>query len=226
MPFSQDIKDFLNEKIKKSAVCCSAAFHAAVNAMPPFLLDECCTSSYLAGIFCAFGTATEPSKRFHLSITAPAEIAEDVYDLFPDWIKPLRTVRKGKTVFYYGSSAGIEDFLTYIGACKFSLEVMRNTVLKNVRSESNRLSNAEYANIARSTAASASVTSAIAILRKASAFDKLPPELIETAKMREKYPDLSLKDLCLCFSPPLSKSGLSHRLKRIVQAAEKYTDTE
>jgi len=106
---------------------------------------------------------------------------------------------------------------------KFALEVMEKEVIKNVRYKENRKSNAELANIDRAATAAAEQTRAIRLLRERGAFNAMSEELVLTAKLREENPFMPLGELCKVFSPPISKSGLSHRLKRIMEEADKLS---
>ncbi|WP_367926375.1 DNA-binding protein WhiA [uncultured Ruthenibacterium sp.] len=132
---------------------------------------------------------------------------------------PKITRRRGSNVLYFKASEQIEDMLTYMGASNCSLELMNLKVYKDIRNKANRITNCETANIDKIVCASARTLQAIQYLREVGALDTLPEQLKVAAKYREEYPDLPLKELALQFDPPLSKSGLSHRMKKIEQTA-------
>ena len=96
---------------------------------------------------------------------------------------------------------------------------MNLKVYKDIRNKANRITNCETANIDKIVSASGKTMAAIRYLRENDSFETLPESLKTAAVYREEYPDLPLKELALQFDPPLSKSGLSHRLKKIEQAA-------
>ena len=97
---------------------------------------------------------------------------------------------------------------------------MNLKVYKDFRNKANRITNCETANIDKTVSASGQTLEAIAYLKKRGAFETLPAPLREAAALREQNPDLSLKELAGLVRPPLSKSGLSHRMKKLEQTAE------
>ena len=132
---------------------------------------------------------------------------------------PKYVVRKGAHVVYFKASEQIEDLLTFMGAQNAALEIMNLKVFKDFRNKANRITNCETANIDKTVAASSTTLRAIALLRGRHALDTLPDSLREAARLREENPDLALKELAALFDPPLSKSGLSHRMKKLEELA-------
>ncbi len=131
-----------------------------------------------------------------------------------------RTLRKGKPILYYKASESIEDVLAFIGATKAALDVMREKVLSDVRNTANRICNAETANMDRTARAAAEQNEAIKTIQKHGAMHNLPPELRECAELRLANPDMSLAQLREQFREPVSKSGLNHRFKKLIEIAE------
>jgi len=214
MSVSAEIKEYLSSADIKRSGCCKSAFEAGRAGLA--LAEGCgaCVNHYLAGFFVGSGTVTDPSKDFHLDIKAEASRALELTELLRDeGLEPGSCeARGGKVRLYYKGSSKISDFLTLIGASKYALEVMEHEVMKNVRSKENRKANAELANVDRAATAAAEQIRAIALLKNCGALSALPDELILTAKTREENPFMSLTELCAMFSPPISKSGLSHGL--------------
>ena len=101
---------------------------------------------------------------------------------------------------------------------------MHMKVYKDFRNKANRITNCETANIDKTVSANGTTLFAIEFLKKHNALDTLSQQLRIAAEIRCAYPDLSLKDLALQFEPPLSKSGLSHRLKKIEQIANSMAE--
>lgn len=224
MSVSAEIKEYLSSADIKRGECCKVAFESGKAGLA--LSKECgaCVSHYLAGFFVGSGTITDPSKDFHLDIKAQPDRAAELAELLKEEGLEAGSceARGGKTRLYYKGSSKISDFLTLIGASRYALEVMEHEVMKNVRSKENRRANAELANVDRAATAAAEHIRAISFLKNCGALSALPDELVLTAKIREENPFMSLTELCGVFSPPISKSGLSHRLKRLVAEADKH----
>ncbi len=223
MSVSSEIKEYLcSDNIKRSA-CCTAAFNAGKDCAIFKEVCPSCRASFVAGVFVGCGTVTDPEKGFHLDMKVPRALAGRVAAILDEeGLTPHAcSMQNGKVRLYYKVSALISDFLTYIGAVKFALEVLETEVIKNVRSKENRKFNAELANIDRAATAAAEQMRAIAVLKKHGVLSTLPEELVLTAKLREENPFMPLGELRMMFSPPISKSGLSHRLKRIAEEADK-----
>lgn len=222
MSVSSEIKEFLCTGIKRNP-CCAAAFEAGRRGEA--FKEACagCRAAFVGGIFVGFGTMTDPQKDFHLDFKLPRGIAgKAAFVLDEEGLTPHASLlRNGRVRLYYKVSSLISDLLTYMGAGKYALEVLEAEVIKNVRSRENRRSNAELANIDRAATAAAEQIRAIEALKRRGALTHLPEELALTAKIREENPFLPLDELRLEFSPPISKSGLSHRLKRIIEEADK-----
>ena len=99
-------------------------------------------------------------------------------------------------------------------------ECMNDKIFREIRNDENRKANCEAGNIAKSVNASQEVLAALKKIEKAGVMPSLPEELFETARLRKENPEASLSELCSMFSPPLSKSGLSHRLAKIKKFAD------
>ena len=129
--------------------------------------------------------------------------------------------RGGRTDLYIKKSAIIEDFFAFIGLNSAAFAFMNATIESEFRNNTNRIVNCETNNISKSVTASHKQISVIEELEKANLLSSLPEELEATARLRIKYRDLSLSQLAAVSVPAISKSGLSHRLKKITEMAEK-----
>lgn len=190
---------------------------------PDMLKCKGCVSTFIGTAFLCCGTATDPEKeynieflstRYHLSRELEALLAEHEF-------RPHRTVRKGANIVYIKASENIEELLTFMGAGGAAMKIMDQRMYNAMRNKTNRLSNCETANLSKSVQAAVQVQMAIRALQKAGAMDTLPEMLRDTADKRMQYPEMTLAELAQRFDPPVSKAGLSHRLKRIVQAAQR-----
>jgi len=158
------------------------------------------------------------STRHYLSQQLEAMLAEHDFN-------PHRALRKGANTVYIKSADHIEDLLTFMGAGNAAMRIMDQRMYNDMRNKTNRLSNCETANLGKSVQAAVQVQLAIEKLQAAGAMSTLPENLRLTAKLRMQYPDLPLAKLAQKFDPPVSKAGLSHRLKRIQEAARRLDET-
>ena len=137
---------------------------------------------------------------------------------------PHRALRKGANTVYVKAADHIEDLLTYMGAGGAAMRIMDQRLYNEMRNKTNRLSNCETANLGKSVQAAVQVQLAIERLRDAGALAALPEPLRQTARLRMQYPDLPLAKLAQKLDPPVSKAGLSHRFKKIQEAARRLPD--
>ena len=138
-------------------------------------------------------------------------------------LPPKRLRRKGDYVLYYKDSGQIEDFLTLIGAAAASLEMMNVKIMKDIRNSVNRVNNCENANLDKAIAAGARQAEAIRRIERHGGLRQLPEDLRPLAQLRMDNPDLSLRELGQALQPPLSRSGVCHRLSRICRFADEIS---
>ena len=184
---------------------------------------EQCAAAYLRGLFLACGTASSPQSGYHLEFCIPYyNLSRDLPLLFAELGLRVRTVRrKGDYVLYFKESEQIEDCLTLMGAINATLELMNVKMVKDIRNKTNRVINCESANIDKTVAAAAAQLQAVRHIQQATgALDALPPELRTLAQLRLDNPDLSLRELGQALDPPISRSGVYHRFRRILAFAQ------
>lgn len=221
MSFSSDIKQQLKDcELKKQ--CCRDSF-AAGNSLSSF--EPRCDKDngiYLRGAFVKCGSVSAPGRNFMLSFSPPDEAAAERIAgiLEPIGLPPKRSVRRGKPLLYFKASESIEDVLAFMGATKATLEIINAKIMSEVRNSTNRLCNAETANLDRTAKAAAEQCEAIKILEKHGALQNLPHELRECAELRIANPDMSLAELREMMREPVSKSGLNHRFRKLIEMAE------
>lgn len=177
------------------------------------LEDECCRVSFLRGAFLAGGSVTDPAKSYHLELVTPHyNVSRETSAMLREMeFAPKSGSRGGNYITYFKQSTAIEDFLTKIGAPGSAMELMSAKIEKDMRNSVNRRVNCDTANVSKTVDAAAAQVEAIAKLELAD----LPEKLRETARLRLEYPELSLVELAQMFSPPLSKSALNHRLRKL-----------
>jgi cell division protein WhiA len=185
------------------------------------LENECCNAAFLRGVFLACGSVIDPGKDYHLEFVAPhIRLGRDLADLLSELsFEPKTIVRKGNFVVYFKDSEQIEDILTLMGAVQRSLELMNVKVYKDLRNKVNRVTNCETANITKTVDAAAPQLAAINKLIAKRGYAALPEELREIAKFRLENPDASLRELATMAG--ISRSGVNHRLRRLMDIAQK-----
>lgn len=190
------------------------------------LENECCRSAFLRGVFLACGSVTDPRRDYHLEYVVPyRNLARDLSGFLLDAgelnLQPGVLNRKGSYVIYVKGSERVADLLTFMGAPSAAMQLMQVKMLKEVRNNVNRKTNFEAANLGKTAAAAAQQALAIEKLMKGPAFADLPDELRELALLRLNNPDMSLRELGENLKRPLSRSGVDHRLRRLLKLSGK-----
>ena len=181
---------------------------------------ENCRHAFLRGAFVECGTVNAPGRSYHLEFIAPkdgraGQIAEllSEFGLTPGIVDRPATNATG---IYFKGSESVEDVLHIIGAQKAAFELMNAKIVRELRGNANRCANCDTANISKTVNAAQSQLEAISRLL-ALGTDGVPPELLETAKVRIENPNATLAELAALHDPPLTKSGVKHRLDRIMK---------
>jgi len=185
--------------------------------------NECCRRAYLRGVFLGGGSVNNPGGTYHLEvITGKERHAGDICRL----LKKLNfsakvSRRKGWYVVYLKESEQIVECLNNMGAHTALLEFENARIYKDMRNRVNRLVNCETANLNKTVNASLRQAENIRLIARILGMDKLPLSLREVAELRINFPDASLKELGEMANPPLGKSGVNHRLRKLDKIAEK-----
>jgi DNA-binding protein WhiA len=181
-----------------------------------------CAQAYLRGAFLACGAVTDPEHDYHLEFSVPHyNLSRDLMTLLREVDFPAKMVsRNGSYIVYIKESERIEDCLTYLGATRAALEMMGVKMVKSIRNDTNRRINCESANIDKTVQAAGTQMDALRRIEAICGLDALPEDLQAVAKLRLDNPDMSLRDLGAAMDPPLSRSGINHRLQRIIAFAK------
>ncbi|MBQ9515917.1 MAG: DNA-binding protein WhiA [Ruminococcus sp.] len=187
--------------------------------------DEDQQRAFVRGAFLACGSVTDPEKSYHLEFavsyrTLCMDICRIIREIQDCNIAIKMLARQGAYIAYVKDSEQITDLLTYMGAVTASMNVMGTKALKQVRNSANRRANSEIANLNKTAAASAAQIKAIKKLRRSGKFNLLPDELKTVAELRYDYPELTLRQLGEMLDPPISRSGVNHRLEKIIRFSE------
>ncbi len=176
---------------------------------------QACLSHFLRGVFLAGGRMADYRKLYRLEISA-AHQADALSNLLTGLgLPPKRTERKGESILYYKTNSAICDLLAVIGAEVSAFELINDNIEAGYRGAANRRANCEARNIERSVEASMRFLQIFRALEAEDKLNRLPEELRETARLRAENPTLSLATLGSWCSPPVSKSGMNHRLEKI-----------
>ena len=187
---------------------------------------EDCARALLRGAFLAGGAVTDPSHDYHLEFSVPYyNLSRDLQSLLGEEnIRAKSVSRNGSYIVYIKESERIEDCLTYLGAPLAAMELMNVKVYKSIRNETNRRINCENANIDKTVAAAGNQIDALRRIEDTCGLSALPEDLQALAQLRLDNPDMSLRDLGAAMEPPLSRSGVNHRIQRILAFAANLSE--
>ncbi|MCI9466225.1 MAG: DNA-binding protein WhiA [Ruminiclostridium sp.] len=187
------------------------------------LLEEAhCRLAFLRGAFLAGGSAIDPKKGYHLEFsTTHFSVSRELTALLLELgFPPKASTRKSNYVTYFKQSETIEELLTAIGAPVSAMELMNAKAEKLLRNGVNRRVNCEAANVGKTVDAALEQRRAIQALRASQRLETLSPKLQEAAQLREAHPELSLSQLAELCTPPVTKSSLSHRLRKLIALSQ------
>lgn len=186
------------------------------------LEEECCRVGFLRGAFLAGGSVTDPEKRYHLELaTSHLKVSREVYSLLLEMeFSAKDTTRAGNYILYFKQSDYIEDFLTTLGAPVCAMHIMEAKVEKDLRNGVNRRVNCETANLTKVVDAAQEQLAAIRKLEARGLFQELPEKLQRTARLRKENPEATLSELAQMEDPPLTKSAINHRMRKLLELAK------
>ncbi len=195
--------------------------HFALHLNFALLEEECCRAAFLRGAFLSCGSVTDPQKRYHLELaTSHVQAGREVEALLRDMgFEPKNVMRQGSLITYFKSSEHIADLLTLIGAPGRALEIVSAKIEKEMRNTVNRRVNCDAANLDKTVMAAREQVEAFTRLTESGAIGDLPVKLQEVAVARLLQPELTLSELAATFDPPLTKSCLNHRIRKLMEIA-------
>jgi cell division protein WhiA len=184
--------------------------------------------SYIRGAFIGAGSISNPEKTYHLEfVTHDLEYAEGLSKLVNSYGLTSKVIqRKSSFIVYLKEGEQIVDLLNIIGAHSSLLELENIRIMKEMRNNVNRLVNCETANLSKTVNAAVRQVESIKLIQKEIGLARLPKNLREIAELRLNYPDESLKELGEMLDPPVGKSGINHRLRRIEKIANELSREE
>ncbi|WP_069648941.1 DNA-binding protein WhiA [Caloranaerobacter ferrireducens] len=198
--------------------------HFEINyGIPDKLIENrCCKRAYIRGAFLGGGSLSDPEKTYHLEfVTNSSKHSEDLCELINSFgLNSKIVTRKDNFVVYIKEGEQIVDLLNIIGAHNALLKLENIRILKDVRNNINRIVNCETANLSKTINAALRQIKNIEYIDRTIGIDKLPENLVDIAKLRLINREASLKELGQMLDPPIGKSGVNHRLRKIEQIAE------
>ena len=180
-------------------------------------------TAFIRGAFLAGGSTTDPEKGFHLELSTPhRSVSRETMSILLDMgFEPREATRGGNALLYFKRADAIADFLTAIGAMNASMGVQTAKVEKDMRNTITRRVNCDTANADKVVAAAQEQLDAIRLSVREYGLDSLPEPLRDTALLRIANPEASLADLAQLSMPPVTKSCLNHRMKKILALASR-----
>ena len=194
---------------------------ADLEGMLHFSCDTC-RGAYLRGIFLALGTVNDPQKSFHLEFAVPTHANFELLSRFLEDLgyPPRRIKRANGTGLYYKDGTSQEDLIGMMGAQHTVFAIINSRIAREIRNNENRATNCVAKNIEKSISAATRQMDAINKLIEHNRLDTLPDALRDTAMLRYRNPDVTLDELVRMHVPPISKSGLNHRLQKLQALAD------
>jgi DNA-binding protein WhiA len=193
-----------------------------------YLEKTCCKRAFIRGAFMASGSMTDPNKAYHFEIVCRTpEQASRLQELMREFETDPKVVeRKNYYVVYLKEGSQIVDMLNVMEAYVSLMNLENVRILKEMRNSVNRQVNCETANISKTVNAAVKQIADIELIRDTEGLDSLPLPLREMAIVRLEYPEAPLKDLGKYLDPPVGKSGINHRLRKLAALADAIRETQ
>ena len=193
--------------------------------------NDCCLQAFIRGAFLACGSITDPEKDYHLEFSiASKTLADHFIKLFDAYdsleagqdvsIHPKMIVRGGAYIVYVKDSSSVEDLLLVMGAQNAAMELMQTKIYKDIKNNVNRKVNFETANLGRSVDASRVQVRAIQKLKDEGLLVTFPEDIRALAELRLQEQEMSLRELGDSMDPPMSRSAVNYRIKKLLDAAK------
>lgn len=197
---------------------------AAERALLSWKCPEC-RAAFLRGLFLGCGSVSDPQSAFHLEFRVPPARADLISAILSEGSEPPRRVARRSLVgLYYKKSTVIGEFFSGIGENQIYFVFADKQIEREIRASENRMTNCEMRNIEKTVTACLTQIAAVKKLFLTGEIERLPQELRETAVLRLEYDEDSLAQLAKRHVPPITKSGLNNRLRRIIEAANDLKD--
>lgn len=193
---------------------------------PEILKNDCCRRAFLRGAFLAGGSTGDPQKAYHLEIAVPdLAMAECVSGIMEGFDLPGRVAgHRSRTVVYLKDAEHMASLLTLMGAHRALLELENVRIYKEIRNGANRQANCDTANVEKTVAAAQKQLSILAVIDEKMGLENLPAPLRDIADLRRRYPEATLTELGGMATPPVGKSGVNARMRKLEALAEELVN--
>jgi DNA-binding protein WhiA len=220
VPLSEDVPDIL----RQLGILAEGTGRGIEPGIKRSLIrTQCCRRCYLRGAFLGSGSVSNPDGNYHLEMIASDDrLAQQLAALvnrFPQ-IQAKVSQRKQWYIVYLKDSEQISAFLSVIGAHRALLEFENTKIMKDMKNQVNRLVNCETANLGKTVDAAMRQVENIELIDQTLGLENINEALAELAKLRLENQEMNLKELGELFNPPLGKSGVNHRMRKIEELAE------
>lgn len=220
----------VGEKGKRFIFECDEKTSLEVSKTVPFLenselsafSNSAVGAAFVRGLFLAAGSVSDPKKTIYAEIGIKNDgIIEPTLDIFAVLGICVRVShRKTGNFFYFKTVDDVSQLLFEIGAKSFAFDCINSNIVRTIRNDANRAGNCDVANAKKQATSSLRQSEAAKLLKKKK-FEGVSEGISATAEVRLNHPDMNIEQLAQLFDPPLSKSGMAYRLKKLVEAAEK-----
>ncbi len=188
--------------------------------------NSCCRRAFIRGAFLAAGSVSDPEKSYHFEIVCDTEEkARQLQEMIASFAIGAKIIQRKKNyVVYVKESSQIVDLLNVMEAHVALMNFENVRILKEMRNSVNRQVNCETANIGKTISAAVKQIEDIRYIQRMVGFDRLPENLAEMARVRLEQPEATLKELGQMLNPPVGKSGVNHRLRKLSVLAEELRE--
>ena len=211
-------------RVLEALKICDTAGHLMMRHLtdPVLIKNSCCKRAYLRGCYMAVGSMSDPYKSYHLELVCGLQAqAEQLLKILHDFsLDAKMIVRKKYHVVYMKEGENIADFLNITEAHKALMEFENTRIYKGMRNMVNRKVNCEAANITKKVNAATRQVEDIRLIREKMGLEGLPEPLRQMAYVRLENPQASLGELGKLLDPPVGKSGVNHRLRKLGELAK------
>ena len=211
-------------RVLEALKICDTAGHLMMRHLtdPVLIKNSCCKRAYLRGCYMAVGSMSDPYKSYHLELVCGLQAqAEQLLKILHDFsLDAKMIIRKKYYVVYMKEGENIADFLNITEAHKALMEFENTRIYKGMRNMVNRKVNCEAANITKTVNAATRQVEDIRLIREKMGLEGLPEPLRQMAYVRLENPQASLGELGKLLDPPVGKSGVNHRLRKLGERAK------
>lgn len=184
--------------------------------------EDCCSRAFLRGAFLVCGSITDPQKDYHIEFNiTKAKLCDDLMQIIDDLgLKAKKITRNNNFVIYSKEAESIEDFVGNMGANNAFMQIVQTRAIKDIKNQINRRSNFESANMSRSIEAGLKQVAVIEEITEKISLDDMTEDLSQLCKLRLENPDSSLDEIGKQMTPPISRSAVSRRFKKLEKIAQ------